>query len=219
MLVLRPADHSTVPPTSVLSPIASYVTNIRFSSPSPSSAGSQRSSNVLPFSSSTFALRLPESLQALSPPTLWGFISESLEKFHEPARKTIAFVRSANLKDEQRCGVWLRLCLNEGCLHKMLQTLCNDMPAQQLRAWYGRNAFIFSDHMTVLLSLCAGLDDVNFQLPLHLPPEPPSRAAAAAAAPWPESSARCRSAAAAAASAWLGSELGLGLGFGLGLEG
>ena len=86
-----------------------------------------------------------------SPPTLWSFVSESLEKFHEPARKTIAYVRSANLRDEQRCGVWLKLCLNEGCLHKMLETLCNDLPAQQLRRWYEGTAFIFSDHMTALL--------------------------------------------------------------------
>ena len=98
---------------------------------------------------------------AYSERTLWSFISESLEKYCEPARKTTAFVRSADLDDSQRCGVWLRLCLNEGCLHKMLETLANDMPAQQLRAWYQDHAFVRSDHMTVLLSLCAGLDEVT----------------------------------------------------------
>ena len=62
-------------------------------------------------------------LAALSPDrTLWSFISESLEKFCEPARKTTAFVRSANLSDAERSGVWLRLCLNEGCVHQTISS-------------------------------------------------------------------------------------------------
>ena len=110
----------------------------------------------------------------LHPPTLWNFI-QLREKFHEPARKTIAFIRSSSVSDEARCSMWLRLCLNEGCLHQMLRTLYNEMPAQQLRAWYKESAFVRSDQwLTVLLSLCAGLDDVNFQLPLQI--EEPSTA-------------------------------------------
>jgi len=130
----------------------------------------------------------------LHSPTLWNFI-QLLEKFHEPARKTIAFIRSSSVSDEARCSMWLRLCLNEGCLHQMLRTLYHEMPAQQLRAWYKESAFVRSDvWLTVLLSLCAGLDDVNFQLPLQI--EEPG------AAPLPPAAAGSSSSSGALEAGW-----------------
>ena len=107
-----------------------------------------------------------------------------LGSFHEAARKTLDFVSGEAVSDEERTSVWLRLCLNEGCLHAMLHKLLCERP-HSLGWLHEEAAFIRSERwVQVLLSLLAGLDQVDFRLasshtspvvtsPLAAPAPPP----------------------------------------------
>ena len=70
-------------------------------------------------------------LWAAGPPTLWSVVL-ALEKFHEPARKTVGFVKSCGgVADGDKGGLWLRMVLNEGCLHSMLRVLLQELPNKE----------------------------------------------------------------------------------------
>ena len=113
-------------------------------------------------------------LWAAGPPTLWSVVL-ALEKFHEPARKTVGFVKSCGgVADGDKGGLWLRMVLNEGCLHSMLRVLLQELPNKE--RFYDDDAFARSEQwVDVLLSLTAGLDQIVFQF---APPTPPVQPAA-----------------------------------------
>ena len=121
-------------------------------------------------------------LWAAGPPTLWSVVL-ALEKFHEPARKTVGFVKSCGgVADGDKGGLWLRMVLNEGCLHSMLRVLLQELPNKE--RFYDDDAFARSEQwVDVLLSLTAVLDQIVFQF---APPTPPVQPAAPPARALPE---------------------------------
>ena len=124
-------------------------------------------------------------LWAAGPPTLWSVVL-ALEKFHEPARKTVGFVKSCGgVADGDKGGLWLRMVLNEGCLHSMLRVLLQELPNKE--RFYDDDAFARSEQwVDVLLSLTAVLDQIVFQF------APPTARPAGGAATRPARDARGR---------------------------